>query len=198
MSTSKGHDYNEPTTTDVEVFTVEMNNKEGFKLDSNGGIQLDPINYPSRSSESEGVADEENDVGAIGKPVATDTSGRLTSQSCVTFDAEPKNDLGPGIIRMASTDSFGISPKSPKSPKSLKSSKHPLARRHSRVLTRKITALLRRDSNLPVHHVWRQRNATVREKSSKNFVSFHNICYTLPQGYFWQCKPPKVILNNVR
>ena len=35
-------------------------------------------------------------------------------------------------------------------------------------------------------------------KDVKNYISFHNITYTVPQGWFFQHKPPKVVLNNVR
>ena len=47
---------------------------------------------------------------------------------------------------------------------------------------------------------WRTRIASTRLKNAKNYISYHNISYTVPQGcnWFFQRKPPKMILNNVR
>ena len=45
---------------------------------------------------------------------------------------------------------------------------------------------------------WRTRIATTRLKDTKNYISYHNITYTVSRGWFFQDKPPKVILNNVR
>ena len=43
-----------------------------------------------------------------------------------------------------------------------------------------------------------RKDVATHLKDVKNYISFHNITYTVPQGWFFQHKPPKVILNNVR
>jgi len=193
MSTSEGDSAppNEPTTVEVEVdvHTKEEESKE----DLTGGIQLDPIrNQLSNSPESitEETAGEENDdIAPLATPLAT-ASGRSTNQSSATSDQESKKERGTVIVRMKSSSSTPGTPKSPKSPDTPKSPGTGLSRRKS--------SFLRQDSNLSFQDSWRKRDATVRQKSSKNFVSFHNIYYTVPQGRFWEHKPPKVILNDVR
>ena len=186
MSTSEGHSVL-PTTSEDGVLTVRIKTS---KEDLNEGIELDPIDRPSHSPESitEGVTGEENDeIVPLAKPLTTDTPEKLTSQTSVTFDPESTKERDTVIARMTSTDSSA--PSTPKSP---------LSKRSPGISRQISSALLRRDSNLSVQESWRKKSASVRLKSSNNFVSFHNICYTVPQGYFWQHKPPKVILNDVR
>ncbi|XP_065904845.1 broad substrate specificity ATP-binding cassette transporter ABCG2-like isoform X4 [Dysidea avara] len=185
MSTSEGHSVL-PTTSEDGVLTVRIKTS---KEDLNEGIELDPIDRPSHSPESitEGVTGEENDeIVPLAKPLTTDTPEKLTSQTSVTFDPESTKERDTVIARMTSTDSSA--PSTPKSP---------LSKRSPGISRQISSALLRRDSNLSVQESWRKKSASVRLKSSNNFVSFHNICYTVPQGYFWQHKPPKVILNDV-
>ena len=45
---------------------------------------------------------------------------------------------------------------------------------------------------------WRTRIASTRLKSTKNYISYHNITYSVPQGWFFQNKPLKRILNSIR
>lgn len=45
---------------------------------------------------------------------------------------------------------------------------------------------------------WRTKIASTRLKSTKNYISYHNITYSVPQGWFFQNKPLKRILNNIR
>jgi len=180
MSTSEGDTSvlpNVPTTTEVEVFPVD-------KEKESKGIEIDPISQPARSPESitevDAGGEEDDKIAPLATPLVSDTSGRLTSQSSVTSDQqESKRERGTMIVRMASKDSSG-----PSTPSGL--------------IRRKSSIFRRSDSGLSLQESWRKKDATIRQKSSKNFVSFHNIFYTVPQGYFWQHKPPKVILNNVR
>ena len=65
-------------------------------------------------------------------------------------------------------------------------------------LTRQ-NSLLRRGSSLSRQESWRTKSSRTRTKNRKNYISYHNITYTVPQGWFFQKKkPPKVILNNIR
>jgi len=192
MSTSADHNAltNRPTNPAIELFTV-YDNMHTKGADWNRGIQLDSIHPSLHSPDStiRNTASEENDdIGPLPKPLATDASERLTRQctamSSVMSDWS-RNGRGTAVVQMINNDNMACSPKSTLS-------------RHGTGLSRQLTKLFHRDSSLSVQHIWRKRNATVRMKNSKNFVSFHNIHYTIPQGYFWQRKPPKVILNNVR
>ena len=190
ISEDQGPLPDQPTTVEVDVHTVDVtpDEKSVSKEDSNG-ILLDPIVHPSESPESimdSTTAGEETDeIVPLPKPLAHDALGRLTSQSSVMSDQEPRKNKA----RKISSDSTASNPPTtPKSPHS----------RRGTGLSRQRPSMLRRDSGFSLQESWRKRDATVRVKSSKNFVSFHNIYYTVPQGYFWQHKPPKVILNNVR
>ncbi|XP_065904844.1 broad substrate specificity ATP-binding cassette transporter ABCG2-like isoform X3 [Dysidea avara] len=167
MSISEGHSAL-PEPSTSEVGEY-MYTKENSKEDSNGGIQLDSIGHLSQSPDS--IIEESDEIASLAKPLS---SGR-----------ESKKKHSSVIIRMTTNDS-----NPPSTPKS------PLSRRGTG-LSRIRKTLFHKDSGLSVQESWRKKNATVRLKNSKNFVSFHNIYYTIPQGYFWQRKPPKVILNNV-
>ena len=74
---------------------------------------------------------------------------------------------------------------------SQKLSQHSLKRQTSTLLRRGSSRLSRKES-------WRTKASGTRIKNRKNYISFHNITYTVPQGWFFQEKPPKVILNNIR
>ena len=63
---------------------------------------------------------------------------------------------------------------------------------------RRQPSLLRRGSTLSRQESWRTKASGTRIKNKKNYISFHNIIYTVPQGWFFQKKPPKVVLNNIR
>ena len=195
MSTSEGRSVltNGPTNPVIEEFTVYSNihTKENLKEGWNGviqrGIQLDqsPCSPDPVAKDSATASEEDGDVGPLAKPLATDASGKFTWQCSMMSDMS-RNGHGTATVRIVSGNS-----NTPSTPKLTLS-------RHSRGLSRRLTTVFHRDSGLSVQHSWRKRNATVRMKNLNNFVSFHNIYYTVPQGYFWQRKPPKVILNNVR
>ena len=72
-----------------------------------------------------------------------------------------------------------------------KLSQHSLKKQTSMLLRRGSSRLSRKES-------WRTRASGTRIKNRKNYISFHNITYTVPQGWFFQKKPPKVILNDIR
>ena len=193
MSASEGHSTlpNVPTITEVEVHTLSMQSMhtKNYKEDLDRGIQLDPVGQ-SRNFETitEGAGSEKSDeIVPLAKPLTTESSGRLTSQGSMISDQESRKGRSSAIVRMVSSDSTAP----PSTPKSRMS-------RRGTGLSRRKTSLFRRDSGLSLQESWRKKDATVRLKSSNNFVSFHNVNYTVPQGYFWQHKPPKVILNNVR
>ena len=63
---------------------------------------------------------------------------------------------------------------------------------------RRQPSLLRRGSVLSRQESWRTKASGTRIKNKRNYISFHNITYTVPQGWFFQKKPPKVILNDIR
>ena len=71
-------------------------------------------------------------------------------------------------------------------------------RMHSQRSLRRYTSLLHKGSSLSWQESWRTKSSGTRIKSKKNYISFHNITYTVPQGWFFQKKPPKVILNSIR
>ena len=64
-------------------------------------------------------------------------------------------------------------------------------------LTRQKSLLFRRNS-LSRQESWRTKSSRTCIKNRKNYISYHNITYMVPQGWFFQNKPPKVILNNIR
>ena len=120
---------------------------------------------------------------------------RLQSQSSVTSDSSVsfsvvKEKYGEFVVQM--TDSKDSVRKTPPLPRRYISQRSRINKRPS--LLRKLS----RDSSFSPQEGWRKRNSTTRLKSKKNYISFHNIVYTVPQGWFFQHKPPKVILNNVR
>lgn len=45
---------------------------------------------------------------------------------------------------------------------------------------------------------WRTRESSTQVVNSSNFISFHNISYTISERRYLRSLPPKVILNNVR
>ena len=45
---------------------------------------------------------------------------------------------------------------------------------------------------------WRTRESSTQVVNSSNFISFHNISYTISKRRYLRKLPPKVILNNVR
>ena len=45
---------------------------------------------------------------------------------------------------------------------------------------------------------WRTRESSTQVINSSNFISFHNISYTITERKFLRNMPPKAILNNVR
>ena len=61
-------------------------------------------------------------------------------------------------------------------------------------LTRQKSLLFRRNRQ----ESWRTKSCRIRIKNRKNYISYHNITYMVSQGWFFQNKPPKVILNNIR
>ena len=66
-------------------------------------------------------------------------------------------------------------------------------------LERLTSTLLRRgDSQLVLQENWRRKASGTCIKNRENYISFHDIMYTVPQGWFFQKKCPKIILNNIR
>jgi len=180
MSTSTFYDLrpNEPTSTNTEVFTAKIPIDKNFE-DLNGGIQLDPIGCCPDSVTKDTCSKDE--IVPLAKP---EVSGRLTSSSVTSESVKSEKRHSRVTIGMPTDDSD--SPDAFKTP------------RHDSNLSGQISTFLRRGSSLSVQDSWRKKFSSIRVKSSKNFVSFHNIYYTIPQGYFWRHKPAKVILNNVR
>jgi len=182
MSASEDLVSSEPTIT-KEVHSVDD------EEDLHGGIQMDPIGHSSHIPGSILEGDDNKENVPQARSLTANTSGWLIDQSSVISDQEPRNGCNTSIVRMISVDSTTSNPSStPKSPPSRRGTNQ----------SRRKPSLFRRDSGLSLQDSWRKKAATVRVKSSNNFVSFHNVNYTVPQGYFWQHKPPKVILNNVR
>ena len=72
---------------------------------------------------------------------------------------------------------------------------------HSQRSIKRRTSLPRKVSatgSLARQESWRTKSSGTRIKNKKNYISYHDITYTVPQGRFFQQKPPKVILNNIR
>ena len=72
---------------------------------------------------------------------------------------------------------------------------------HSQRSIRRRTSLARKASvtgSLARQESWRTKSSRTHIKNKKNYISYHDITYTIPQGRFFQKIPPKVILNNLR
>ena len=72
---------------------------------------------------------------------------------------------------------------------------------HSQRSLRRRTSLPRKISatgSLVRQESWRTKSSGTRIMNKKNYISYHDITYTVPQGRFFQKKLPKVILNNIR
>jgi len=52
--------------------------------------------------------------------------------------------------------------------------------------------------NRPSEGSWRTRDSNTQMVDSSNFISFHNITYTIPSQSVFHKLPPKLILENVR
>ena len=165
-----------PIETQAEVH-VDAKREDNGTAPNDGhsnGTEIDPI-----SSETSDV------LAPLGKQMSTESTGhvRLDSGNSVTFSPAKEKD-----------DSFIVQisepRKTPSSPRKTPTS--PLSRQTS------LLGMLRRDSSLSLQESWKSKSATTRLKSKKNYISFHNITYTVPQGWFFQDKPPKLILNNIR
>lgn len=52
--------------------------------------------------------------------------------------------------------------------------------------------------NRPSEGSWRTRDSSTQVVNSSNFISFHNITYTISKQKMLKKLPPKVILSNVR
>ena len=155
------------------------------KPEDDGTVPNDAHSH-SNGTEIDPIASEESDVLApLAKQVSTETTGRvsLDSGNSVTFSPAKEKD-----------DSFVVQMSEPgKTPPSPRYS-------HQRALSRRTTlmSMFSRDSSLSLQESWRTKSATTRLKNKKNYISYHNITYTVPQGWFFQDKPPKLILNNIR
>ena len=72
---------------------------------------------------------------------------------------------------------------------------------HSQRSIRRRTSLARKASvtgSLARQESWRTKSSRTHIKNKKNYISYHDITYTIPRGRFFQKIPPKVILNNLR
>ena len=150
------------------------------------GTETNNAHAHSNGTEIDPIASEESDVLApLAKQMSTEPTRRVSSDSgnSVTFST-PKEKGDSFVVQMSDSE------KTPPSPKYS----------HQRRLTKRPTlmSMLTRDSSLSLQESWRTRSATTRLKSKKNYISYHNITYTVPQGFFFQDKPPKLILNNIR
>ena len=52
--------------------------------------------------------------------------------------------------------------------------------------------------NRPSEGSWRTRESSTQVVNSSNFISFHNVSYTLAERRILRNSPPKAIINNVR
>ena len=155
------------------------------KPDENGTISDTHIN--SNGTELDPIESEERDVLApLTNQISNENTGIVSMGSGTSVTYSAGNDEF--VVQMKQVGSS--TEKTPPSPK------------YSRMsLRRRQPSLLRRfsqESSLSLQESWRSKSAHTRLKHSKNNISFHNITYTVPQGRFFQKKPPKVILNNIR
>lgn len=173
---------------DAEVH-AEVEVHTDAKADQNGGTIRD-THANSNGTELDPIASEERDVlGPLTKQTSTDTTGIVSvgSGTSVTYSAGKEKDDS-FVVQMTSNP--GDTEKTPQSPK------------YTRMASlKKQPSLLRRfsqDSSLSLQQSWRTKSGQTRLKNKKNYISYHNITYTVPQGRFFQKKSPKVILNDIR
>ena len=167
--------------TDAEIHMDAKPDNVGTIRDTHtnsNGTELDPI------------ASEERDIlTPLTKQTSTDTTGIINvgSGTSVTYSADKENDE-PFIVQMTSIpDNTEKTLPSPKYTQMASIKKQP--------------SLLRRisqESSLSLQETWRTKSGQTRLKNKKNFISYHHITYTVPQGRFFQKKTPKVILNDIR
>ena len=159
------------------------------KPDNIGTIRDTHIN--SNGTELDPISSEERDILApLTKQTSTDTTGivNVGSGTSITYSVDKEKDK-PFVVQMTSIP--GNTEKTPASPKYTRT-----------VSIKKQPSLLRRlssqESSLSLQETWRTKSGQTRLKNKKNFISYHHITYTVPQGRFFQKKTPKVILNDIR
>lgn len=167
-------------TTEVEA-KVHVDTKS----DNNGTVSNTHIN--SNGMEIDPITSEKRDVvSSFSKQVSIDTGGVGSSASGSSMGHSTIKETGGSfVVRMASgTEETSRLP----------------ARYSQRSLKKRPSLMQRlsRESSLSLQESWRSKSATTRLKNKKNYISYHNITYTVPQGRFYQKKSSKVILNNIR
>lgn len=175
-------------TEDVNKAPIEIQAEvhvDANPEDNNNTVPNDAHSH-TNGTEIDPIASEANDVLApLAKQVSTEATRRVSSDSgnSVTFSPAKERDNS-FVVQLSEPE------KTPSSPR----------HSHQRVLSRRTTLMSRftRDSSLSLQESWRTKSATTRLKNKKNYISYHNITYTVPQGWFFQHKPPKLILNNIR
>lgn len=166
---------------DVHVGANRPNNTTPTGQGNPDGTEIDPI-----------LAEEKDVLVPLKKQTSNMSAGVLPSQSslgsgnAVSFSAVKETE-GSFVVQMKDGTEEKPTPPSP---------------RYARMTPTKRPSLLRRlssqESQLSLQESWRKKDGTTRIKSVKNYISFHNITYAVPQGWFFQQKPPKIVLNNVR
>ena len=159
----------------------------------NNGMELNNACAHSNGTEIDPIASEESNVPApLAKQMSIEPTGHvgLDSGNSVTF-SNPKEKSDSFVVQMLDSENTPPLPR------------HSCQRRLSKWPT--LMSMFSRDSSmslqessLTLQESWRTRSATTRLKSKKNYISYHNITYTVPQGLFFQDRPPKLILNNIR
>ena len=157
------------------------------KPEDEGNTVSNNVHANSNGMEIDPIASEEADVVApLSKQISSEAPKyvRMDSSNSVTFSPTVKERTGSFSVQMKDGE---ITPTSPH--------KYSRQRNTSR---RSVMRAFSRTSSLSLQESWRSRSATTRIISKKNYISYHNITYVVPQGWFFQDKPPKVILNNIR
>ena len=144
--------------------------------------KISDTNIHSSGTEIDPIGSEERDVlDALSNQVSNEITGIAPSQislACGTSGScSSDNEEGDSIIVQMTSSTTG---------KAAQNSVKGKARQFSR------------GNQLTPKESWGTKIATTRLKNTKNYISYHNITYTVPQGWFFQDKPPKVILYNVR
>ena len=139
------------------------------------GIQLDPLVINGKHSVCPGMSPK---TPGILKKTSTKTSSPSKKQQTVTFD--------PDKIK-GSTETVDSVPYHRKASLSL-------ALRSPMVYVSSSFSRFSRTSE----GSWRTRESSTQVVNSSNFISFHNISYTITEHRMLKNLPPKAILNNVR
>ena len=163
----------------VDATKSNDNNTSDNHVNSNG-TEIDPL-----------VSEEKDVIPPLSKQISKESMGNVPSVgsgNSMTYSA-PRSGDDSFVVQMTQGRDGSV-----KTPPSSRYSRRAQIKKRPSMLQR----LSLRESQLSPQESWRKKSSTTRIKNHKNYISYHNITYSVPQGWFFQHKPPKVILNNIR